>query len=87
MYFPYFMSYMFLGVLLAVAVLIWAVRNGQFKDQQRARYLPLEGNAPVTPPDAHRWHRLEMYGLIFLAVAGLAASAAVLVFSLIMAAS
>jgi len=88
MYFPYFMSYMLLGIVLAAVVLVWAMRNGQFKDQQRARYLPLESDDRLqSVGSTRRAHRLEIYGLIFLAAAGLAASAAVLVFSLILDAS
>jgi nitrogen fixation-related uncharacterized protein len=29
-------------LIVAAALFIWAWRRGQFKDQQRARYLPLE---------------------------------------------
>jgi nitrogen fixation-related uncharacterized protein len=38
----------FSGVALAgiLAVLVWAVRSGQFGDQDRARYLPLESEIP-----------------------------------------
>ena len=42
MYFPYFMAYMATGLALSLLALSWAIRNGQFKDQQRARYLPLD---------------------------------------------
>jgi nitrogen fixation-related uncharacterized protein len=38
----------FTAVALAgiVAVIVWAVRSGQFADQDRARYLPLESGIP-----------------------------------------
>ena len=42
MYFPYFISYMVAGLAVSLVVFIWALNNGQFKDQQRARYLPLK---------------------------------------------
>jgi cbb3-type cytochrome oxidase maturation protein len=29
-----------------IAALVWAARSGQFKDQQRARSLPLTGQTP-----------------------------------------
>lgn len=32
-----------LALLAAVAVLVWAVRSKQFSDQDRARYLALDG--------------------------------------------
>ena len=87
MYFPYFLAYILIGLTLGVLVFVWAVKNGQFRDQQRARFLPLEEEAGPNnscPGKARRW---EIYGLIFLAVAGLAASAAVLVVSLLTAGS
>jgi hypothetical protein len=59
------------------------MKNGQFRDQQRARFLPLEEDhspAQTRPGKTRRW---EIYGLIILAVAGLAASAAVLVVALL----
>jgi cbb3-type cytochrome oxidase maturation protein len=34
--------YALVGVSVFSAVFIWAVRAGQFRDQDRARYLPLE---------------------------------------------
>lgn len=46
----------FSGVALAgiLAVLVWAVRAGQFGDQDRARYLPLESGIPDGLPGAAR---------------------------------
>jgi nitrogen fixation-related uncharacterized protein len=87
MYFPYFIVYISIGVILAVAVLIWAIKKGQFRDQKRARFLPLEDDPPAAPIRTRRVHALEIYGLLFLAIAGLATSAAVLVFSYLISAS
>lgn len=81
MYFPYFITYMAIGMVISLPVFFWALHNGQFKDQQRARFLPLEND----PPDAARtspWGRYEIYGLFTLAVLGLGASAAVLMVAL-----
>lgn len=33
-------------LLAAVAVLVWAIRSGQFRRQDRARYLPLDSPPP-----------------------------------------
>lgn len=84
MYFPYFMAYMSVGLVLSLVAFFWALNSGQFNDQQRARYLPLE-NEPGKPAAASRWGRYEMAALVFLACAGLATSAAVIVFALIKA--
>ncbi|MGD9367246.1 MAG: cbb3-type cytochrome oxidase assembly protein CcoS [Desulfobacteraceae bacterium] len=82
MYFPYFIAYIAIGLTISVVVFYWAVKNGQFKDQQRARFLPLRDTQDDAPVKATRFHRWEIFGLFFLAVAGLSMSAAVLVYAL-----
>ncbi len=84
MYYPYFLSYMCIGLAISLVVFLWALSNGQFQDQQRARYLPLnDETATEKAVNTSRFSRLEFYALFFLAVAGLTASAAVLLFALI----
>jgi len=83
MYFPYFITYMALGFVISLAVFFWALKNGQFKEQQRARFLPLENERKASAEKVSNIKRYEIYALMFLALAGLAASAAVLVFSLL----
>ncbi len=34
--------YCLLGVVIFAVLFLWAVRNGQFRDQERARHLPLQ---------------------------------------------
>jgi len=83
MYFPYFIAYMALGFVISLVVFFWALKNGQFKEQQRARFLPLEDERKASVEKVSNIKRYEIYALMFLALAGLAASAAVLVFSLL----
>ena len=83
MYFPYFIAYMAAGFIISIVVFIWALKNGQFKDQQRARFLPLENERKASVEKASTIKRYEIYALMFLALAGLAASGAVLIFSLL----
>ena len=83
MYFPYFITYMALGFVISLVVFFWALKNGQFKEQQRARFLPLEDERRASVEKVSNIKRYEIYALMFLALAGLAASAAVLVFSLL----
>jgi hypothetical protein len=59
------------------------VKNGQFKDQKRARFLPLEDEPEPSAGKISTFHRYEAYALMLLAVAGLAASGAVLIFALL----
>jgi cbb3-type cytochrome oxidase maturation protein len=83
MYFPYFITYMALGFVISLVVFFWALKNGQFKEQQRARFLPLEDERKASVEKVSNIKRYEIYALMFLAIAGLAASGAVLVFSLL----
>ena len=82
MYFPYFLTYIAIGFVLSLAVFWWALHNGQFKDQQRARFLPLEKDRDPAAPGTAGFGRYATSALFFLAFAGLAASAAVLIFAL-----
>ena len=83
MYFPYFITYMAVGFVISLVVFLWAIKNGQFKDQKRARFLPLEDELEPSVAKVSTFKRYEVYILLFLALAGLAASGAVLVFSLL----
>ena len=78
------MAYMSVGLVLSLLVFFWALRSGQFTDQQRARYLPLENDGDDPAPRS-RWGHYELAGLVFLAGAGLATSAAVIIFALLKA--
>lgn len=83
MYYPYFLTYMALGFGITLIVFVWALNNGQFKEQQRARYLPLH-DAPDPPPAGpSRFIGLQMAILFTMAALGLAASAAVIIFALV----
>ena len=50
-FYLFFLVYLAAGILICGALFYWAVVNGQFKDQDRARYFPLSGAAPE-PGDA-----------------------------------
>ena len=82
MYFPYFMTYIVIGFLISISAFLWALKNGQFKDQQRARFLPLEEEAPPRPAHMTPIRRYEVYALFLLALGGLSASGAVLIYAL-----
>jgi hypothetical protein len=82
MYFPYFITYMTIGFAISLAVFFWALNRGQFRDQQRARFLPLEGRATAAPAKLSRKGLIETWGLFALACCGLAGSVTVIIFAL-----
>jgi hypothetical protein len=82
MYFPYFAAYMTVGIAISLIVFFWALNRGQFRDQQRARFLALEGTPSVPAATLTRKGRIETWGLFALACCGLAGSVAVVVFAL-----
>jgi len=83
MYYPYFLAYMVSGFVISLVVLFWALRNGQFQDQKRARFLPLEEGLETEPVKVSRIGKIEAYALIVLASLGLFGTAATLIFSLV----
>jgi cbb3-type cytochrome oxidase maturation protein len=85
MYTPYFIAYIVGGLVLGLAAFAWALKSGQFKEQERARYLPL--TRPEAPPAASRFGRLETYALLAMACCGLLLSAFTLIYSLLTAPS
>ena len=69
MYFPYFIAYMTAGLIISALVFFWALKSGQFKEQQRARYLPLDpdmGGGSGSVSKFHRVHPYLLFGLVFL---------------------
>ena len=83
MYYPYFISYMLAGLAIAMVVFAWALKNNQFQDQQRARFLPLYQSEPQPPVKASKASRIEVYTLFGLVIVGLCASFAVVIFALV----
>jgi len=84
LYYPYFIAYMVIGFAISLLVFFWALSRGQFRDQERARFLPLEEDERPSQP-VSRFNRYEAYALGALVLLGLAATGAVLLFSLIFA--
>jgi len=83
MYYPYFIAYMAAGFIISLVVFFWALNNGQFKDQQRARFIPLESERPTKPVTASRFARIETIALFSLVCICLGCSIAVITFALL----
>jgi cbb3-type cytochrome oxidase maturation protein len=85
MYYPYFIAYMAIGFTISLVVFFWALNTGQFKDQQRARFIPLESEQPAKPAVASRFARIQTIALFLLVCICLASSVAVIAFALVKA--
>jgi cbb3-type cytochrome oxidase maturation protein len=83
LYYPYFLSYMLVGFGISLLVFFWALGSGQFKDQERARFLPLERGEEPRHTKISRAARYEVYGLVVLVMLGLMATGAVLLFAIL----
>lgn len=81
MYYPYFLAYILTGVFIGIAVFLWALKNGQFSDQQRARFLALEEVRPEVAATSHG-SGFQLYFIFYLALAGVAASFALVGYAL-----
>jgi cbb3-type cytochrome oxidase maturation protein len=82
MYYPYFIAYMAAGFVISLVVFFWALNHGQFKDQQRARFIPLQSDLDSRPVNASRFFRIETVVLFTLLCLMLASSMAVVIFAL-----
>ena len=85
MYYPYFIAYMAVGFTISLVVFFWALNTGQFKDQQRARFIPLDSEDPAKPAVASRFARIHTIALFSLVCICLGCSVAVITFALIKA--
>ena len=87
MYYPYFIAYMAAGFVISIAVFIWALNNGQFKDQQRARFIPLQSELKREPAKSSRFARIQVIALFSLVCICLSCSIAVITFALLKSAN
>lgn len=86
MYYFLFIVYVVLATLFALALFIWALKNRQFEDQQRARFLPLvqhQSQPAAERPEASRFQQL-LFGLPGLLAALLLAGGIVLAYTLLL---
>jgi cbb3-type cytochrome oxidase maturation protein len=81
MYYPFFVTYLIVGFSLGLLVFFWALKNGQFRDQQRARYLPLDEEGPQPVRQISRNAQLQSYILLGLVGFGLLAIAWVVIYA------
>jgi cbb3-type cytochrome oxidase maturation protein len=83
MYYPYFIAYMAAGFIVSLVVFFWALNSGQFRDQQRARFLPLQNDLPSQPAKIPRFARIQTVAMFTLVCFCLVSAMAVVIFALI----
>jgi cbb3-type cytochrome oxidase maturation protein len=59
------------GVGVSIGVFVWALKTGQFTDQQRARYLPLQNEQLELPQEQSPRLPAEVYALILIVILGI----------------
>ena len=70
------------GLMASVVILSWALRTGQFAEQERARYLPLRDRSHRLPVADPSKLSLEVYFLLFSLVLGVAGMLGTILLSL-----
>ena len=81
MYYSSWLSLITISLGVSLIAFVWALRNGQFSDQGRARYIPLssEPSLPALSEPAKRpW---ELYALMLIGLIGLAVISAAIALS------
>ena len=81
MYYYFFIIFIFSGLFFGIVVFLWALKSGQFKEQQRARYLPLEDEQEVPHHEVSRSGKLQSYVLFGILILGLVVVASVVVYA------
>ena len=69
MYFCWIILVM-ISLSVSLIAFVWALRNGQFSDQGRARYLPLGDEFPEQPFKHPSRLALDAYVLLFIGILG-----------------
>ncbi len=85
---PYYLFWAMLIVVslwVSIGGFLWAHRNGQFNDQERARYLPLRGEPAVPPGKGADGARREALVMLMILAVGLSGLIAVFIISLVRA--
>jgi cbb3-type cytochrome oxidase maturation protein len=85
-YYFLFIVYVILSSAVFLLFFLWALKHGQFKDQQRARFLPLveeQGQKVPGPGRPSKFGRYQVHFFFCLLFSGAAAVVVVLVYVII----
>jgi len=76
-----FIIFIFSGLFFGIIVFLWALKSGQFKEQERARYLAIEDDRPDSEDRVSRSGQLQSYALLGLLLVGILISASVVIYA------
>ncbi|MBW2148481.1 MAG: cbb3-type cytochrome oxidase assembly protein CcoS [Deltaproteobacteria bacterium] len=85
MFYQFWIVYTLLGLLAAAAIFVWAVRNGQFTDQDRARFIPLKDDPLMTDTPEKSAFNPVVVGLAVVILVGFIVIGALVVLSILWA--
>jgi cbb3-type cytochrome oxidase maturation protein len=80
-YLPWIML-LVISLWVSLAAFFWAFRNGQFADQERARYLPLRGERVMDAPEKGKGAVRQIYlvlGILFMGISGLVTTVVIMI--------
>ena len=69
MYFFGWLTLVIISLAISLLAFVWALENGQFSDQERARYLPLV-DLPASAPAGPRPRGHGIYALLVIIALG-----------------
>lgn len=76
-----FIIFIFSGLFFGIIVFLWALKSGQFKEQQRARYLAIEDDGEKPDFVVSRSAKLQVYVLFGFIIVGILVSASVVIYA------
>jgi cbb3-type cytochrome oxidase maturation protein len=76
-----FIIFIFSGLFFGIIVFLWALKSGQFKEQERARYLAIDDDQDDPENEVSRSGQLQSYAMLGLLLVGILISASVLVYA------
>lgn len=80
--YAYWVSLVIISLWISLVAFFWALRDGQFSEQGRARYLPLSDPLPLPPVKRPSKLPLEAYALLSIFILGILGIVGSLVLSL-----
>ncbi|MCP4627609.1 MAG: cbb3-type cytochrome oxidase assembly protein CcoS [bacterium] len=76
-----FIIFIFSGLFFGIIVFLWALKSGQFEEQQRARYLAIEDEGEKPDFVVSRSAKLQVYVLFGFIIVGILVSASVVIYA------